>query len=136
MPSMAETIDGRARELLTGGHHGVLSTVREDGTVHGVVVWVDADDAGNVLLNSAEGRDWPANLRRTGHATLTVPNKENPYEFVSVTGRLADDTHDGADEHIDALAKRYLGKDEYPFRTPDEQRVIFRLTPERVVLRG
>ena len=56
----------------------------------------------------------------------------NPYEWVSVTGRLVEDTHDGADAQIDALAKKYLDADEYPYRQPGEQRIRFALQPERV----
>ncbi len=85
-----------------------------------------------MLLNSAEGRAWPALLRRTGQITVTVSNSENPYEFVTITGSIGEDTHDGADEHIDSLAKKYLGKDEYPFRQPGEQRVKFAITPQRI----
>lgn len=129
---MSERLEGRAKELFTGGHFGTISTVRKDGTVQAAVVWVDADDAGRVMVNTAEGRAWPENIRRAGHATVTVLNKENPYEFVSVTGRLDEDTHDGAYEHIDLLAKRYMDLDEYPFHQPGEQRIIFKLAPERV----
>jgi hypothetical protein len=56
----------------------------------------------------------------------------NPYEWVAVTGRLAEDTHEGADEHIDFLAKKYLDADSYPFRQPGQQRIKFVLRPERV----
>ena len=56
----------------------------------------------------------------------------NPYEYVSVTGRLTEDTHDGADEHINALSKKYIDQDEYPFRSEGEQRIKFTLRPERV----
>jgi hypothetical protein len=82
------------------------------------------------VLNSAEGRDWPANLRRAGRATLTVMNLENPQEFVTVVARLVDDTNDGADDVINALAHKYNGRD-YDF-VPGQQRVTFRLEPERV----
>ena len=68
--------------------------------------------------------------------TVTVVNHENPYEYAMIKGRLAEDTHDGADENIDKLAKKYLGKDEYPFRQEGEQRVMFRIEPERVQLHG
>jgi len=125
------TLDDRDRELLQGTNFCHVATLREDGTIHNVPVWVDVD-GDTVLLNSAEGRAWPANARRTGKATLTVANMENPYEYVSITGHITGDTHDGADEHIDALAKKYLGKDEYPWRSPEEQRIKVRITPEKV----
>jgi hypothetical protein len=62
--------------------------------------------------------------------TLTVPNMENPYEYLEVRGRVAERTRDGADAHIDSLAKKYLGADEYPFRQPGEQRLIIRVDPD------
>ena len=108
-----------------------MSTLRGDGTIHSVPVWVDVE-GDNVVLNTAEGRAWPTNLRRAGHATLTVVNLENPYEYLTVTGRLAQDTHDGADAHIDTMAKKYLGQDSYPFRQPSEQRIKIAIAPERV----
>ena len=130
---MPSTIEGRAKEILTEGkNHATVSIPRKDGTVQAVVVWVHADDEGRVSLNSAEGRDWPANLRRAGTATVTVMADGNPYEYVSVTGRLVEETHEGADADIDFLARKYLDADSYPFRKEGEQRVIFKLAPERV----
>lgn len=132
MAERQTTLEGRARELLEERNFAHLSVPREDGTIQTVVIWVDADEDGNVVLNSAEGRAWPKNLRKAGHATVSVANSENPYEFVAITGRLAEDTHENADEHIDAMAKKYLDKDEYPFRQEGEQRVKIKLRPERV----
>ena len=125
------TIDGRAKELLEAPNFTHLSTVREDGTIHGVVVWQHLED-GKVALNSSEGRAWPANVRRDPRVTITVHNNENPYEYVEVRGRIVEDTHEGAKEHIDALAKKYMDKDEYPFLQPGEQRIKFLVEPERV----
>jgi PPOX class probable F420-dependent enzyme len=128
---MSTTIEGRSEELLKGKNFCTVATLRSDGTIHGAPVWVDVQD-GMAVLNSAEGRAWPRNLERDPHVTLTVPNAENPYEYTEIRGRVAERTHDGADEHIDALAKKYLGKDSYPYRQPGEQRVIIRVAPEHV----
>jgi PPOX class probable F420-dependent enzyme len=125
------TIDGRAKELLEQPNFAHLSTIREDGTIHGVVVWQHVED-GKVSLNSSEGRAWPANVRRDPRVTITVHDQENPYEYVEVRGRIAVDTHDGAKEHIDALAKKYIGQDEYPWRTPAEERLKVRIRPEKI----
>jgi PPOX class probable F420-dependent enzyme len=128
---MATQIDGRNRELLEAKNFCAVATLRKDGTPHLATVWVDvADD--HVLLNSARGRAWPTNLERDPRVTLLVQNMENPYEYVSIRGRVAEITTDGADAHIDALAKKYLDRDEYPFRTPDEQRIIVRIEPDQV----
>ena len=129
-------LEGRARDLLKDRNFAHVSIIRPDGTVQSVVVWADVDDDDRIVLNSAEGRVWPKNLRRAGHATVSVANADNPYEFVAVTGRLVEDTHDGADDVIDALAKKYLDADSYPFRREGEQRVTFLLEPERISHHG
>ena len=128
---MAEPIEGRARELLEAPNFCHVATLRSDGSPHVNPVWVDVED-NLVVLNSAEGRAWPANVRRDPRVTLNVMNLENPYEYVEIRGRVVDDTHEGADEHIDRMAMKYLGEERYPFRAEGEQRVIFRVEPERV----
>jgi PPOX class probable F420-dependent enzyme len=132
---MAETIEGRARELLEAPNFSMTATIRKDGTPHVVPTWVDVQD-NQVLLNTAEGRAWPANLRRDNRITITVPDKDNPYEYVEIRGHLAGESHDDADEHADSMAKKYLGQDKYPFKQPGEQRVVFRIEPEWVNLYG
>jgi PPOX class probable F420-dependent enzyme len=128
---MSAKVEGRAAELLEGRNFCHVATLRGDGSVHGVPVWVDVQD-GVPVLNTAEGRAWPRNLERDPRLTLTVQNMENPYEYVEIRGRVAERTHDGADEHIDALAKKYMGVEEYPLRQPGEQRLIIRVEPEHV----
>ena len=133
---MAAKIEGRARELIEEPNFAAVATVRADGKPQVNVVWADVDN-GHVVLNSSEGRQWPENLRRKPElVTVTVVNHENPYEYVTIEGRLAEATHDGADENIDALAKKYLDADEYPFRQPGEERVMFRIEPQRVKVQG
>jgi PPOX class probable F420-dependent enzyme len=128
---MPDTLEGRPKEIIAGRNYAHVAIPRSDGTVQTVIVWAHTDD-GNITLNSAEGRQWPETLRRAGTATVTVMADGDPYEWVSVTGRLVEDTHDGADAHIDALAKKYLDADSYPYRQPGEQRISFALRPERV----
>ena len=128
---MSATIDGTAEELLKAKNFANVATLRADGSVQVAPVWVDVQD-GKPVVNSAEGRAWPHNLERDPRVTLSVQNAENPYQYVEIRGRVAERTHDGADEHINALAKKYLGEDEYPYRRPGEQRVIIRIEPEHV----
>ncbi len=132
---MPQTIDGRSRELLEAPNFVTVATLRADGTPHLAPAWVDVQDD-RVVLNSARGRTWPSNLERDPRVTLTVQNHENPYEYVSIRGRVTEMTEEGADDHIDAMAKKYLGQDRYPFRSADEQRVIVRVEPERVTHHG
>ncbi len=131
LAQMSVTIEGRAEELMKAKNFCHVATLRSDGAVQCVPVWVDVQD-GRPVLNTAEGRAWPRNLERDPRVTLTVQNLENPYEYVEVRGRVAERTHEGADEHIDAMAKKYMGVDEYPLRQPGEQRLIIRVEPEHV----
>jgi PPOX class probable F420-dependent enzyme len=128
---MAKGLQGRVRELLKGRNFAQVATVRKDGSPHVTPVWVDVDD-GHVVLNSAEGRLWPQLARENPNIEINVQNLENPYEYVSIRGRVDEATHGGADEHIDKLSQKYLGKEQYPFRQPGEQRVMLRVNPERV----
>jgi PPOX class probable F420-dependent enzyme len=133
---VASKLEGRAREIVADKNFAHLSVPRQDGTIQSVVIWADVDDEGRLTVNSSEGRGWPANLRRAGQATVSIANSENPYEFVALTGRVVEDTHAGADEHIDALAKKYLDADSYPGRQEGEQRIKFVIAPDRVALQG
>ena len=128
---MAQSIEGRSRELPEQPNFCHVGSLREDGSPHVVPVWVDTDGS-YALLNTAEGRVWANNAERDPRLALTVANRENPYEYVTIRGRVEEITREGADEHIDKLAKKYLGLDEYPLRQPGEQRVILRVSAERV----
>lgn len=132
---MSTTIEGRGAELLAAKNFANVATLRADGSVHAVPVWVDVQE-GRPVLNTAEGRAWPRNLERDPRVTITVQNLENPYEYIMVRGRVSERTREGADEHIDALAKKYLDADSYPFRQPGEQRLIIRVEPEYVHVYG
>jgi PPOX class probable F420-dependent enzyme len=126
---MSNLNDPRVSELLAMPNHAVLSTINKDGSVHSAVVWLNVED-GAVAINSARGRAWPTNLERDPRATLIVLNEQDPYEYVEIKGRAAE--AEGADEHIDTLAQKFINQERYPWRQPDEERVKFHITPERV----
>jgi PPOX class probable F420-dependent enzyme len=120
----------KVRTLLEQPNYAVISTHNPNGSIHSTVVWVDAQED-TVSVNSAVGRVWPANLQRDPRVTLIVFEAGNPYNFLEIRGRAAA-TLDGADEHINALAKKYMNVDEYPARQPGEQRIMFVITPEHI----
>lgn len=125
------TLNDRERTLFEEPNFGHVATLSEDGHPHVSPVWVDLD--GDVIVfNTAEGRRKTDDVRRDQRIGLSVHQQSNPYNSVSVRGRVIDVIHEGADEHIDAMAKKYLGQDTYPFRAPDEVRVIVRIQPEGV----
>ena len=126
---MATLNDPPVRELLEQPNYAVVSTINPDGSIHNTMVWV-GQDGDHVAVNSALGRLWPSNLQRDPHISLLVFETGNPYNFVEIRGMA--DVADGADEHINSLAKKYIGKDEYPFRQPGEQRVKFVIEPTHI----
>jgi|SRR4051812_46619577 PPOX class probable F420-dependent enzyme len=108
-----------------------FTTLMPDGSPQTSPVWVDIDgDA--VLVNTARGRVKDENVRRDPRVSFSVTDPDNPYKNLTVRGKVTKIVEEGADAHIDFLAKKYLGKDKYPFRQPNEKRVIYRIEPSAV----
>lgn len=126
---MATLNDPPVRELLEQPNYAVVSTLNPDGSIHNTVVWISQED-GRVAVNSAVGRVWPSNLQRDPHVNVLVFEAGNPYHFVEIRG-MADVAGD-ADDHINALAKKYIDQDEYPYRQPGEERIKFVIEPQRI----
>jgi PPOX class probable F420-dependent enzyme len=122
--------DPGVQALLAKPNHAVVSTLGDDGTIHSTVVWVDVED-GRLAVNSAVGRKWPTDLERNPTINVLVYDEDDPYDYVEVRGR-ATGRLEGADAHIDRLAKKYLGKDSYPFRQEGEQRITFLVDADRI----
>jgi PPOX class probable F420-dependent enzyme len=127
---MASLNDDAVQALLEAPNHAVISTLNGDGSVHSTVAWISLED-GVLAVNSAEGRKWPGNLERDPHVTAVIYPPENPYEYVEIRGSAAG-TREDADDHINRLAKKYIGQDKYPFRQPGEVRVKYVITPTHV----
>jgi len=107
-----------------------LATVNPDGTPQVTPVWVDYDGT-HIRINSAKGRVKDKNLRRNPKVALSIMDPDNPYRYLRVSGRVVEVTEQGADQHIDGLAKKFLGKDRYPWRGPGEVRVLYKILPEK-----
>lgn len=125
------TIPENYRDLFTKKAFAHLATVGRDGAPQVTPVWVDWDGT-HVRFNTAKGRVKDRKLRNNPRVALSIQDPDNPYRYVQVIGRVVEMTETGADAHIDALAKRYLGQDRYPFRRPDEVRVTVKVAPDRV----
>jgi PPOX class probable F420-dependent enzyme len=128
---MAVKISEGVRKLLEAPNFANLATLMPDGSPQVTPVWVDFDGT-HVLVNTAEGRQKPRNVRHDPRVAVSVFNHENPYSYAEIRGRVVEITADGAEEHIDRMAKKYMGRDTYPYRSPDEPRIIFKIAPERV----
>ena len=109
---------------------GVVTTLREDGSPHSTIVWVDVVD-GKPSFNTARGRAKDRHLARDRRVSLVMVDPQDQYKWVAVSGR-ADLTEDGADEQIDKLAQKYLGEKTYPWRDPSQKRVKVVIEPEKV----
>jgi PPOX class probable F420-dependent enzyme len=112
-----------------------LGTLMKDGRPQVTPIWFSYDGE-RILLNSARGRVKDRNMRARPQVALSIVDPDNGYRYIQIMGTITEVTEEGGDAHIDVLAKKYIGKDKYPWRQPDEVRVIYKVTPERVQTMG
>jgi PPOX class probable F420-dependent enzyme len=132
---MSTPLDEKYLDLFSKKALASLSTLMPDGRPQVTPVWVDYD-GGQLLVNSAKGRQKDRNMRSDPRVSLAIIDPDNPYRYLEVRGRVVEITEEGADAHIDKMAKKYLGVDSYPFRNAAEQRVIYRIEPEHTSAMG
>ncbi|MFO0592166.1 MAG: PPOX class F420-dependent oxidoreductase [Polyangiaceae bacterium] len=106
----------------------MLATVQPDGTPQVTPVWFDLN-GGNVRINTAKGRVKQRNMQQNANVAIAIMDPTNPYRYIQVRGKVVVVTEENADAHIDSLAMKYMGVEKYPFRQPNEQRVIFEIEP-------
>ena len=132
---MAAKIPDQYKDIAQKVAFAHLATLMADGRPQVTPVWFDLD-GDDFRVNSAKGRVKDKNMRRNKDVALSIQDPDNAYRYLAVQGKIVDITEDGADAHIDALAKKYLGKDKYPFRGPGEVRVIYKIRPEKISTMG
>ncbi len=132
---MAELTKLAKRLTKEGRNFASIATLMPDGSPQVSIVWIDSDKK-YLIINTAEGRVKTYNMRRNPRVALTIVSSENPYQQVMIRGRVVEMTHEGADMHIDSLAKKYLGVDKYPHRALDEQRIIAKIIPDHIFTTG
>jgi PPOX class probable F420-dependent enzyme len=108
-----------------------LATIDSKGRPQITPLWID-HDGNDILVNTAEGRAKAKNMQRDPNVGISLVDPQNAYAVVSLRGVVTDITTDGADAHIDALAKKYMGVDKYPNRSDDEVRIKVRISPEHI----
>jgi PPOX class probable F420-dependent enzyme len=106
-----------------------LATLMPDGSPQVTPVWIGYAD-GAIRFNTAKGRVKARNLKVGSPVALAIMDPDEPYRYLQVRGRVRRVVEEGADAHIDSLAKKYLGKDKYPFRQPGEVRVMYEIEPK------
>lgn len=110
----------------------VVSTSAADGSIHARVVWVDTDGE-RLLLNTVVGRVWERDVAANPVVACTIVSVASPYEFVTIEGRVLETSTEVGADHIDVLARKYLGVDTYPFHHDDETRIRITIAPDRVL---
>ncbi|HVA25119.1 MAG TPA: PPOX class F420-dependent oxidoreductase [Chloroflexota bacterium] len=119
------------QKLLREPAYCQVATVMPDGSPQITQVWVDTDGE-HILINTASHRQKARNVRRNPKVAVNIVDPASAYRVASIRGRVVDVTTEGADSHIDSLAKKYLGQDTYPWRQPTEERVILKIQPDKV----
>jgi PPOX class probable F420-dependent enzyme len=132
---MASAIPDKYSDLFDKKVFASLATVMPSGSPQVTPVWIDYDGE-NVVFNTATGRQKDKNLQADGRVSLALIDPDNPYRYLEVRGVVVERTTDGADDHINKMAKKYMGVDVYPFRQPGEVRVIYKIKPEHTSSMG
>lgn len=117
--------------LLQGKNFGYIATLMPDGSPQVTPIWIDTDGE-HVIVNTAIGRLKDENVMRDPRVAVAVFDQSNPYNMVTVRGKVVERTANGAEEHIDKMAKKYLGLDKYPGRAPGEKRVLLKIKPDKI----
>ena len=112
-----------------------LATIMRDGSPQVTPVWFDYT-GGMIRVNTAKGRVKARNLREGAPVALAIMDPDNPYRYIQIRGQVKRVSEQGASEHVDSLAKKYLGKDKYPFAQPGEVRVLYKIEPQHISSNG
>ena len=132
---MAATLPDSHKDLFDKPAFGSFTTLMPDGSPQTTPVWVDLMD-GKVWVNTALGRQKDKNVRRDPRVAVTLIDPQNPYRYLEIRGKVDEITTDGAIQHIDKMAKKYIGQDKYPWARPGEHRVLIKITPEKFSTMG
>jgi PPOX class probable F420-dependent enzyme len=118
-------------QLLKEASYAQIATLMPDGSPQLTHVWIDTDGR-HVIVNTVATHQKVRNVRRDPRVAINVHEPSKPFRVANIRGRVVEITSNGADQHIDLLAKKYLGANAYPFRRPGQQRVVLKIQPERI----
>ena len=124
------TIDPQYLDLFEKKAFASLATLMPDGSPQVTPVWIDFDGT-YLWVNTARGRQKDLNMTADPRVAIEIRDPEDPYRYLQVRGKVVEITEEGADAHIDKLAKKYMGKDSYPNRKPGVTRVIYKILPDQ-----
>lgn len=129
---MPETIPDTFLDLFQKPALGHLATIMPDGSPQVTPIWVDYDGT-HILINTVKGRQKALNMQRSPQVAIDIVDPDNQYRFLSIRGKIVDITEEGAEQHIDKLAKKYTEADVYGGHSPNLTRVICKILPDRVI---
>ncbi len=130
--STMKPLPDAVKKLIEGKTYANVATLMPDGSPHVTQTWVD-HDGDVVLINTYEGSQKHRNALRNHKVALDICDPTNPYYMAVIRGRVIEVTFDGAEEHIDRMAKKYLGQDKYQMRKPGIRRVLIKIEPAHVI---
>ena len=119
------------RRLIDEPNFAFVATLMKDGSQQVTPVWVDRDND-FILVNTAEGRVKTKNVKRDPRVAVSIADRNNPYSMCTIRGKVVEIIEKGADAHIDKLAKKYLGKEKYPWKSATEKRLILKIEPTKI----
>ena len=125
-------LSDKAIKFIEAKNFGYLATVMSDGSPQVSHVWIDHEGNELILVNTAIGRLKQRNAKRNPKVAIAIADAVNQYDMITIRGSVVEQTSKDADEHIDKLAKKYLGKDKYPYRSPMEKRIVLKIKPDRI----
>ena len=128
---MTGTISPEVAKLIEDQNLAFVSTLMKNGSPQITPVWMDLVD-GMILVNTAQGRVKQRNVSRDPRVAISIVDRNNPYNMVTIQGQVVERAIDGADSHIDKMAKKYLGVDKYPFAAPGEKRILLKIKPKKI----
>ena len=128
-------LDDSMKRFLDEPVYATISYLRPDGSPYATQIWADHDGK-HVRISITETRKKHDSFRRDGRVAMTFADHTNMFRAANMRGRVVEMTKEGAEEHIDKMAQKYLGKDTYPWRQPGEERIMVKILPERIHTQG
>ncbi len=112
-----------------------IATIGPHGEPQNNPVWFDWDGT-HLLFSQTKGRQKYHNLERDPRVAISIVDPENPYRYLEIRGRLVRVDEDPNLDFINRMAKKYMGKDKYPWHNPTDERVVMVVEPEHTTKMG
>ena len=124
-------MDSKVIKLFEEKNLVYIATLMKDGAPQLSPVWGDFED-GHILINTAEGRIKHKNVLRDSRVAVSVVSNNNPLDMTTIRGKVIEIIPDYEYKHADRLTKKYMNKEKYPFKSPEEKRIILKILPEKI----